>query len=169
MSVLSFLRPAAGAALVALGLAAPAVAQTPGVEALVGQVFEGYLPIDGWEDYGGGLFAEPVWFAHYRRADDSRLILVLWELPRAPGAEQARFQVTDVALIAPIPAGYELSFACHGPRVDITRSTIAVARIDEMAEEWTDLAGAWQIDHASGRIGPVRPAGIACVNEGLGL
>ncbi len=132
-------------------------------------MFEGVFPIAGWDDRGGGLLSPPVWFSDYARADGARLVLVEWEMPRRPDAQHATFQITDVLEVAPPPQGYALAFFCEGPQPDITRSILAVVRADPMLEYWHDVHAAWAVDHFSGQVTPIAPAGIACVNESWGV
>jgi hypothetical protein len=150
---------------------APATPQPdPALQRLVGRVYEGHLSLDGWEDLGGGLLAQPVWFHHYRRADGVQLVLIDWAQPRRPGAQQATFRVTDVLLTPPLQNGLSLAFNCRQSRRNVTQKIIAVIRADRQhaSEWWRDVKLAWSVSLDDGRITPISPAGIECANEGWG-
>jgi len=133
---------------------------------LIGTVYEGPLPIDGWDDFGGGLLAEPVWFNQYQRTDGALLVLSLLTLPRRPGSQQATFKVADVLFVTPLESGLELSFFCRSQGYP-DQKFIAVVR-SERSEFWRDIRQAWRVEMSLGRIAPITPTGIECVNEGWG-
>ena len=138
---------------------------------LVGQVYEGGLDLEGWEDLGGGLIAEPVWFQYYQRADGAYLVLANLAQPRASEEENLPFRIADLVLIPPLEEGQELAFECRAAGGGRGRVVIAVVRPDHAheAEWWRDVAMAWEISRQSGRLKPVAPKGIECVNESWGL
>ncbi|MDQ2092257.1 hypothetical protein [Marimonas arenosa] len=140
----------------------------PELQRLVGTIVEGAFPLDGWQDMGGGLLEEPVWFSHYRRPDRAQLVLVQWMLPRRSGTQQATFQITDVLVTPALPKDSELAFYCREAQPNVTRKIIAVVRPDMKQEWWRDVRQAWAVDLGSGRIQTFAPQGIECVNEGWG-
>ena len=166
-------RRATAAVIVAVSLLAasafPAPAQTP--PQLIGKVYEGEFPIPGWEDEGGGLLQEPVWYAQYRRADGALLVLSNWAQPIRPGSQHTPFRVVDVLVVPPLAAGHALNFDCRAKPVDVTRKIVAVVRTDpkRQREWWRDVRQAWAISLQTGLFTPIATAGIECRNEGWGL
>ena len=133
--------------------------QTQGrVSGLIGTIYQGALAVEGWEDFGGGLLADPVWYSQYQLGDGASLVLSLLALPRSPGSQQATFQVADVLFVPPLESGLELSFVCRSAPANPAQKVIAVAR-PERAEWWHDIRQAWSVqielgaDSASGRNG----------------
>lgn len=156
------------ASMVLLLLSAGGVAAAPAdpaLQRLIGTRIEGEFPIEGWEDMGGGLLQDPVWFAQYRRSDGAQLVLVEWGLPRCPGAKHLTFQVTDVLVTPPLRNDAALSFFCKTAQPNVTQKILAIVTADPGQEWWRDIQQAWAIDLDSGRIRPIPPAGITCVNE----
>ena len=138
---------------------------------LVGKVYEGGdLGAEGWEDLGGGLMAEPIWFHYYRRRDGAYLVLANMALPRRPEAVRTRFRIADVLFIPSLEKGQEVSFYCRQAGQDSRRAIVAVIQPDHDNEQewWKDVRQAWNISLDAGRLGPINPKGIECANEGWG-
>jgi hypothetical protein len=135
---------------------------------LIGTEYEGGLIIPGWEDQGGGLMADPVWYHHYRRDDDAYLVLINWAMPRKPGATHTPFRITDVLVIPRIEKGFGLTFDCEPPRTNVSAKVFAVVRIDIRQKWWRGVREAWKVELGTGMISPVPTKGIACLNEGFG-
>jgi hypothetical protein len=144
---------------------------------LVGKVYEGdelddQLVIEGWEDLGGGLMIEPIWFHYFRRKDDAYLVLANMALPRRhPDAKNLSFRITDVLVVPPLEEGQEVAFYCRVKGSKRKRAIVAVIQPDyEKQEEWwKDLLRAWTISLDSGQLAIIDTAGVECVNEGWGL
>lgn len=51
-----------------------ALAQSPA--GFIGIEYEGGLEVPGCKDQGGGLLGEPVWYALYKRQDNSYFVLI---------------------------------------------------------------------------------------------
>ena len=71
--------------------------------------------------------------------------------------------------IPPLPRGFELSYYCAGPAADITRSVLAIVRVDQDAGILRDVRQAWAVDHFTGRVAPIAPAGVVCQDESWGV
>ena len=140
----------------------------PALQRLIGTRVEGDFPIKGWEDRGGGLFQDPVWYAQYRRGDGAQLVLLQWALPRRPGAQDLTFQITDVLVTPPLRNDAELAFFCREAQPNVTRKILAVVMPNPNQEWWRDIQQAWAVDLDSGSIRPIPPRGIECVNESWG-
>jgi hypothetical protein len=140
----------------------------PALQRLIGTRVEGEFPIAGWEDMGGGLLQDPVWYAQYRRGDGAQLVLVEWAMPRRPGAKHLTFQITDVLVTPPLRNDAVLVFFCRTAQPNVTRKILAVVRADPSQEWWRDVQQAWAVDLDSGRIRPIPPKGIECANEAWG-
>ena len=140
----------------------------PALQRLIGTLAEGDFPIAGWEDMGGGLLEDPVWYAQYRRGDGAQLVLVEWAMPRRPGVQDLTFQITDVLVTPPLRGHAALSFFCRTAQPDVTRKILAIVTADPDQEWWRDVQQAWAVDLDSGRVRPIPPSGIECPNEAWG-
>ncbi|WP_141700554.1 hypothetical protein [Methyloceanibacter superfactus] len=135
----------------------PAPPVDPALQRLIGTQAEGDFPIKGWEDMGGGLLEDPVWYAQYRRADGAQLVLVQWALPRRPGAKYLTFQITDVLVTPPLRENAALAFFCRAAQPNVTQKILAVVVPSPDQEWWRDIQQAWAVDLDSGH--PFHPAG----------
>jgi hypothetical protein len=135
----------------------------------IGIESEETLDIPGWQDQGGGLMAEPVWYHFYKRQDDAYLVLMNWALPRKPNSPYTPFRVTDVLLIPPVAKDHTLTFLCEPPRTNVAVKIFAVVRLDLRRKWWRDVRKAWKVDLGTGTISPVPTKGITCLNEGFGV
>jgi len=113
---------------------------------LIGTEYDGGLDIPGWENEGGGLMSEPVWYHHYTRSDDAQLVLIEWALPRKPGATLTPFRITDVLVIPRVEKGLGLTFDCEPPRTNVFEKVFAVVRIDIRQKWWRDVRKAWKVE-----------------------
>ena len=147
---------------------APQPPADPVLQRLIGTLVEGDFPINGWEDKGGGLLTDPIWFAQYRRDDGAQLVLAQWALPRQPGAQHTTFQITDVLVIPPLRNDAQLTFFCRAAQPNVTRKILAVVMPNPSQEWWRDIQQAWAVDLGTGRISPIPPTGIECANESWG-
>ena len=138
---------------------------------LVGQVYEGGLDIEGWEDRGGGLIIAPIWFSQYERKDGAYLVLANVAQPLRPGAAQTTFRIADILLIPALAKGQEVSYFCRLAGQDTTRAIVAVIQpdYDNQVEWWRNVRRAWNISLRTGRIASIDAEGIECINEGWGL
>jgi hypothetical protein len=138
---------------------------------LVGKVYEGGLDIQGWEDFGGGLIIEPIWYSQYQHKDGTSLVLANVAQPLRPGAMQTRFRIADILLIPALPKGQEISYFCRVSGQGTTRAIVAVIQpdYDNEVEWWKDVRQAWTISLTSGQVTSIDPKGLECVNEGWGL
>jgi hypothetical protein len=136
-------------------------------ENLIGKVFEGALPVEGWDNMGGGLLAGSVWFTQYRRSDGAFLVLSLLALPPRPNSQQTPFKVADVLYVPPLEPGYDLSTLCRPIQGSQSQKFIAVVRLED-SEIMRDVRQVWTVDVSSGRIVPVMPVNVECFNEGWG-
>ncbi len=156
-----------------VGLFQPVAAQEeagPELKSLIGRVYEGSLPMNGWEDMGGGHLANSVWFHHFRRADGVQLVMVDWIQPRRAGSQQATFRVTDVLFVPALQENQSIIFDCQGRDRNVTRKIIAVAQVDpqNQSEWWSDIRQAWSVSLDDGRVTPTSPEGVKCINESWG-
>jgi hypothetical protein len=135
---------------------------------LIGTEYEGDLIVPGWESQGGGLMTDPIWYHTFKRADEARLVLIQWALPRRPGSSHTPFRVTDVLLIQPIARDLVLTFDCDPPRTNLSERIFAVVRLDVRQRWWLDVRKAWKVEVATGTISPAPTKGVACLNEGVG-
>jgi len=138
---------------------------------LVGHVYEGNLEIEGWEDRGGGLIIAPIWYSQYEREDGAHLVLANVAQPLRPRAMQTTFHIADILLIPALAKGQEVSYFCRLAGQGTTQAIIAIIQPNRDYEEewWKDVRRAWNISLQSGRIAPIDPDGIECINEGWGL
>ena len=122
-------------------------AQENSYQHLIGTEFEGGLIIPGWEDQGGGLMGDPVWYHYYKRDDNAYLVLIDWALPRKPNSQHTPFRVTDVLLIPPIAKDLGLTFLCEPPRTNVFEKIFAVvgAKYDDGARLHSNWAGFPQV------------------------
>jgi len=142
---------------------------------LVGKVYEGdelddEPVIEGWEDLGGGLMIEPVWFHYFRRNDDAYLVLANMALPRQLDAVHTPFRIADVLFVPSLEKGQEVAFHCRLKGTKRKLAIVAVIKPDYENEEewWKDIRQAWTISLDSGRFSTIDTDGVACVNEGWG-
>jgi len=140
----------------------------PALQRLIGTHVVGEVPIAGWEDMGGGLLQDPVWYAQYRRGDGAQLVLMEWALPRRPDTKHLPFLITDVLVTPPLRKDDALVFFCRAAEPNVTQKILAVVRADPSQEWWRDVQQAWAVDLGNGRILPVPTTGIECVNEAWG-
>jgi hypothetical protein len=132
----------------------------------IGTEYEGGLEVPGWEDKGGGLLGEPVWYDLYKRQDNSYFVLINWMLPRKPNSQHGHFRVTDELLISSIPRDYVLAFDCKPPQTNVSIKVFAVVRPNRK-EWWRDVRQAWKVNLDDGIISPFPTKGVACLNEVL--
>jgi len=144
---------------------------------LVGKVYEGdeldnELVTEGWEDLGGGLMIEPVWFHYFRRNDGTYLVLANMALPRRrPDAKNLPFRITDVLVVPPLEEGQEVAFYCRVKGSKRKLAIVAVIQPDHEKQEewWKDIRRAWTVSLDSGQLATIDTDGVECVNEGWGL
>lgn len=138
---------------------------------LVGKVHTGRLDIKGWEGLGGGLMTNSLSWSYYRRPGNTWLVLIETRGRRIPGAAQATFRVSDVLFLQQLGRDQEISFDCRYMGQRQTKRIISVIQPDHSNERewWRDIRQSWQIAENDGRITPISPSGIECVNEGWGL
>jgi hypothetical protein len=119
---------------------APAEEENPDaelVESLLGKSYSGDLPIEGWNNLGGGLVAPPIYVHLYRREDGTSLVLTSRLSSRT-------YEVTDALMISKPWKGYTVSIACTRGK-DFTLRFIGDARGPEAKEWWTEVRRAWEI------------------------
>ncbi|HUW74647.1 MAG TPA: hypothetical protein VMW05_11615 [Methyloceanibacter sp.] len=108
------------------------------VQSLLGQTYTGELPIEGWNDFGGGLVSPPIYVHLYQREDGTSLVLT-------SKLSAKKYEVTDALLISKPWKGYEISIACMKGD-DFTLRFIGDARGPEGTEWWTEVRRAWEIE-----------------------
>jgi hypothetical protein len=152
-----------GIALTALLIATTAQAGFVGVE------YEREVEVPGWEDQGGGLLGESVWYHFYKRQDNSYFVLMNWGLPRKPNSQHGHFLVTDELFIPPIAKDHVLTFDCKPPQTNVFIKVFAVVRPNFRKEWWRDVRQAWKVKLDDGTISPFPTKGVSCLNEGFGV
>jgi hypothetical protein len=134
----------------------------------IGMEYETAPEISGWQDYGGGLLEEPVWYHFYKRQDNAYFLLINWKLPRKLNSQHVPFRVIDTLLIPPIAKNHTITFDCKPPQTNVFIKIFAVVRMDRQ-EWWRDVRQAWKVELDTGKISPFPTKGVACLNEGYGV
>ena len=108
------------------------------VQSLLGMTYSGDLPIEGWDNFGGGLVAPPIYVHLYQREDGSSLVVT-------SRLSSEKYVVTDALIISKPWKGYAVSIACMQGD-DFTLRFIGDARGPDSAEWWTEVRRAWAIE-----------------------
>jgi hypothetical protein len=136
-------------------------------KSFLGKTFEEGLDVEGWQDFGGGLVAPPIYVHLYRREDGTYLVLTSREVSPATKSASATYQVTD-ALIVPKPQkDVQFSISCIQPP-DETLRFLGEAKGSEDKEWWPDVRRAWEISLDTGQIAEAKTKGIRCNNMAWG-
>ncbi|HLO20789.1 MAG TPA: hypothetical protein VK192_09890 [Sphingomicrobium sp.] len=132
-------------------------------KSFIGKTYVDELPIEGWEDAGGGLVSPPIYVHEYQREDGTLLVLTSKETTPQKGDTPGSYVVLDALLVSKLRPGAVLSVACvQGD--DQTLRFIGEAKGGEQKEMWTDISRAWEISLETGAITSIKPKGVKCTN-----
>lgn len=132
-------------------------------KSFIGKTYDDELPIDGWDDLGGGLVSPPIYVHEYQREDGTLLVLTSKETTPQKGDTPGSYVVLDALLVSKLRPGAVLSVACVQGN-DQTLRFIGEAKGGDQKEMWTDISRAWEISLETGAITSIKPKGVKCTN-----
>jgi hypothetical protein len=132
-------------------------------KSFIGKTYDDELPIEGWEDAGGGLVSPPIYVHEYQREDGAALVLTSKETTPQKGDAPGAYVVLDALLVSKLRPDAVLSVACTQGD-DQTLRFIGEAKGGDQKETWTDISRAWEISLDTGAIAPIKPKGVKCTN-----
>jgi hypothetical protein len=133
----------------------------------IGKIYDDELEVEGWEDLGGGLVAQPIFVHEYQREDGTFLVLTSRQLSKETNTSPASYEVADALIVRPPASGVEFTISCvQAP--DETLRFMGEAKGDEQQEWWSDVRRAWEIVLDTGKIVAAKTKGIRCTNVSWG-
>jgi hypothetical protein len=132
-------------------------------KSFIGKTYDDELPIEGWDDLGGGLVSPPIYVHEYEREDGTFLVLTSKETTPQKGDTPGAYVVLDALLVSKLRPDAVLSVACTQGD-DQTLRFIGEAKGSDQKEIWTDISRAWEISLDTGAITSIKPKGVKCTN-----
>jgi hypothetical protein len=133
----------------------------------IGKIYDDELEVEGWEDLGGGLVAQPIFVHEYQREDGTFLVLTSRQLAKETNTSPASYEVVDALIVRPPASGVEFTISCV-QGLDETLRFMGEAKGDEQQEWWSDVRRAWEIVLETGKIVAAKTKGIRCTNVSWG-